>query len=169
MALVLLLAGSTVSAPRISAARPGSAPQASNRPDGAAIASRFIKALNAKDVAGMTALTERPFVYRAQEWETAKDGSGFELGAAADKTVAGRRALTQFLRELTTRVTVSAETPAASPPDSKTILATQLKGANPRWARLQLHLFARGFGDVEHVAIVGVDPGRLKVAGLYIN
>jgi hypothetical protein len=145
------------------------APHTPNPRTAATIAERFIEALNAKSDTTMARLAERPFFYRSQEWETAKDGKGFELGAVNDRNIAGKRGLEALLRDLIARVKIEARAPATNPPAKRALLKAQLRGANPRWARLRLYVFLRGFGDVEHIAIVGVDPVRLKVAALYLN
>jgi hypothetical protein len=73
------------------------------------------------------------------------------------------------LRDLTTKLKVTGDTAATNPPARRSLLTTQLKGADQRWSRLELSLFLRGFGDVEHIVLVGVDAVHLKVAALYIN
>ena len=49
------------------------------------------------------------------------------------------------------------------------MLSETLRGVPASWADLTFVLFRRGEGDVEHVAIVVVDPMPGKVVGLYVN
>ena len=135
----------------------------------ASIAVNFIKALNAKDAAAMMAVADTPFLFRTQEWESATDGRGFRLGAAQDRVLSDSAALEGFFRDLTAKVAVEGESPVSNPPPKASLLATQLKGAAPGWSQLELGQFLRGFGDVEHVALVGTDPVRTKVTAFYVN
>ena len=49
------------------------------------VAQRFVVALNAGKVQDMASNSSVPFAFRNQEWESAKDGSGFVHGKADDK------------------------------------------------------------------------------------
>ncbi|HUQ91764.1 MAG TPA: hypothetical protein VM120_08785 [Bryobacteraceae bacterium] len=135
---------------------------------GAHAAVRFVAALNAGDVAKMMAASASPFLYRNQKWKTADGGSGFVLGAAEDqrrKTARQRRELFEHLAKTTK---IQSPQPAERPPAQKVLLQEQLKGADTGWSQLELFVFLRGFGDVEHIALVGVDR-KGKVKALYLN
>jgi hypothetical protein len=76
--------------------------------------------------------------------------------------------LVALLREVSSSVQVADPDPVATPPDKEVLLKQFLKGAPSQWSEMHLVLFRRGEGDVEHVAIVGIDA-RGKVVALYIN
>ena len=132
-------------------------------------ASRFIQALNAKDTGGMAEVSGIPFHFRNQAWESAPDGAGLVLGRAEERVAADSAQLDPLLRELATNVAVVAPEPVVDPPLQSDLLSTPLRGASSAWAELALVLFRRGEGDVEHIAIVGVEPISGKVVGLYVN
>jgi hypothetical protein len=134
-----------------------------------AAASRFVEALNAKNVRGMTALSGTPFRFRNQAWKSAPDGSGFVLGDATEQVAAGAAELDAMLQEVATKVHVAETTPVLRPPSKEQLLGETLRGAPARWADFTLVLFRRGEADVEHIAIVAVDPVSSKVLGLYVN
>ena len=77
--------------------------------------------------------------------------------------------LDPLLRELATNVAVVTPEPVVDPPSQSDLLNEPLRGASSAWAELDLVLFRRGEGDVEHIAIVGVEPASGKVLGLYVN
>ena len=132
-------------------------------------AEKFLLALNAKDVNAMLAVSGEPFLFRNQEWESAKDGIGFVLGEAKDKILTDKETLKSFFKELITKVEVEETTAAENPPDRSEFLENQLKGSPKRWLQLELYVFRRGFADTEHIALVGVDPQSRKVVALYLN
>jgi hypothetical protein len=73
-----------------------------------------------------------------------------------------------LLRDVASSVQVADPAPVTTPPAKDVLLRETLKGAPSEWSDMNLVLFRRGEGDVEHVAIVGIDA-RGKVVGLYIN
>jgi hypothetical protein len=130
---------------------------------------RFIQALNARDTGGMAEVSGFPFRFRNQAWETAPDAAGFVLGSAEERVAADAAQLDPLLRELATNVAVVTPEPVVDPPSQSYLLNEPLRGASSAWADLDLVLFRRGEGDVEHIAIVGVEPASGKVLGLYVN
>jgi len=133
------------------------------------VAEKFVVALNAGNAQAMASVSRQPFVFRNQEWASANDGSGFVHGKADDKSFKDKESLYQFFQTLVTKTKIEQEKAAVSPPSKDSLLSDNLKGAPVRWRKLTLFVFGRGFGDVEHVAIVGVDPASHKVRGLYLN
>jgi len=116
----------------------------------------------------MSRLAGIPFRYRNQQWQSAPDGSGYVLGAAQDRVAGSADELLTLLRDMTSSVRVEDPAPVATPPSKDVLLKETLNGAPSQWSDMNLVLFRRGEGDVEHVAIVGIDA-RGKVVGLYIN
>jgi hypothetical protein len=133
------------------------------------VAEGFVVALNAGNAQAMVSTSGYPFVFRNQEWESARDGSGFVRGKAEDKVLGKKKLLRKFLGGIVGKVKIQSEKAAAIPPPKDSLLADNLKGAPPNWQDLNLFLFFRGSGDVEHVAIIGVDSAHHKVRGLYLN
>jgi len=133
------------------------------------VAEKFVAALNHGSTEDLVSAAGYPFVFRNQEWESAKDGSGFVHGKSYDKSFAKKKALRTFLKTLVTAVKIENEKAATNPPSKENLLLDNLKGSPAEWQRLNLILFGRGFGDVEHVAIIGVDSATHKVRGLYLN
>jgi hypothetical protein len=133
------------------------------------IAQRFVAALNGSDTAALGRLTSSPLLFREQRWRQATDGDGFVLGAASDTVLASDDRRRAFLGSLVGRIRIGSATPVERPPSRETLLQRELTNADRRWSKLTLVLFRRGEGDVEHVAIVGVDPHTMRVAALYVN
>ncbi len=133
------------------------------------VAEKFVVDLNKGNTQELIAVSGVPFVFRNQEWESAKDGSGFVHGRAEDKSFRNRKALAKFLGTLVNKVKIENEKAAATPPSKDTLLSDNLKGSPPDWRKLKVVVFGRGFGDVEHVAIIGVDSTKHLVRGLYLN
>jgi hypothetical protein len=138
-------------------------------PSDTELAEKFVSALNRGDTKGLVADSAYPFVFRNQEWESANDGSGFVHGKAEDRYFRNRSSLEPFLESLVKKVRIESEIAAKNPPSKQALLSDNFKGAPQNWRGLTLVVFTRGFGDVEHVAIVGIDSARHKVRGLYLN
>jgi hypothetical protein len=132
-------------------------------------AREFVSALNADDVARLAGLAGLPFRVREQEWTSAPDGSGFVLGQANERVAASAGALDSLLRSITTTVQVEDTLPSEDAPPKEDLLSGTLRDVRPAWSAWTPVLFRRGEGDVEHVAILGVDPRTGKVMALYVN
>jgi hypothetical protein len=133
------------------------------------LAERFVVALNEGNTRNLVSESRCPFVFRNQEWESAKDGSGFVHGRADDQSFQNKKALVTFFSALVSKVKIENGKAATRPPSKESLLLDNLKGAPADWQQLNLIIFRRGFGDVEHVAIVGVDSATHRVRGLYLN
>ena len=132
------------------------------------VARAFVQALNAKNVDGMAGLSVTPFRYRNQPWESAPGGSGFVLGKVEDRVANNREELHALLQDVGAGVQVEEPEPVQNAPSKPDLLNGPLNGAPLAWSEMNLVLFRRGEGDVEHIAIVGVDA-KGKVTGLYVN
>lgn len=133
------------------------------------VAERFVAALNQGNTRDLVSDSGCPFVFRNQEWESAKDGSGFVHGRADDQSFQNKKALAVFFSTLVSKVKIENEKAATRPPSKDNLLQDNLKGSPADWQKLNLIIFGRGFGDVEHVAIIGVDSATHRVRGLYLN
>ena len=130
-------------------------------------AEAFVQALNAGNVKILMAVSADPLLFRNQRWQSASDGIGFVLGEAKDETVRGKKERKAFFRRLVGSVKV--KKPEGSPAALSSFEKEELKGVHERWAGLELVVFTRGFGDIEHIALVGIDPRSGKVAAFYVN
>jgi len=131
-------------------------------------ATGFVQALNARDIDLMAEFAATPFRFRDQEWKSAPDGSGFVRGAATERVANTSEELRTLLLDVGANVKIADPTPVADPPSKADLLSDPLSGAPIQWNELNLVLFRRGEGDVEHIAIVGVDS-KGKVKCLYVN
>jgi hypothetical protein len=132
------------------------------------VATSFVHALNSKDAGSMAKLSGIPFRFTNQAWKSASDGSGVVPGTATVRVATNGDELQALLRDVASNVTVSNPVAVANPPSKSDLLNEPLGGA-AQWAGLELVLFKRGEGDVEHIAIVGVDGGSGKATGLFVN
>lgn len=130
---------------------------------------KFLQALNQTNMESMLDAAGTPFYYRNQKWEMAKDGVGFVLGEIKDQTIVDAPALRSLFKELTQGVRVQRTEPAENPPAKEQFFKTELKGLPQPLEGMEYFVFLRGFGDVEHIALVGVDPVSRKVKVLYLN
>lgn len=164
VALLALLAASVAAC-----AQAGSAAPEGSAADAIVAAETFVAALNDEDVAALTRVSQTPFEFREQEWTNAPGGSGFVLGEAKDRELPTSATLEAFFQELVKHVATDSRRAAKNPSPREALLAKQLAGAPAAWQALELVVFLRGEGDVEHIAIVGVDRRTRRVAGLYVN
>src|ERR1700731_2760745 len=66
-------------------------------PEDVDVAERFVVALNTGNVEKLVSASGCPFVFRNQEWESAKDGSGYIHGRSDDKVFAKKKSVRTFL------------------------------------------------------------------------
>lgn len=133
------------------------------------IASRFVASINSRNVESLIALSSSPFLFRTQKWEPTKDGSGFVLGRPEDQIRKGSRQRRELFDRLIQSVRIKSVKPAEQPPSKAVLLDDYLAGTDPTWSKLTPYVFTRGFGDVEHIALIGVDKKSGKVRALYLN
>lgn len=134
-------------------------------PSPAAVATEFVASINHGDVASLVAMCARTLNVRRQEWETARDGTGFVLGKPRDAYLTDPTQIRNFFSDPSNRVGVQGKTPDAA---TMTLLSVELRGQEDIWQKLSIQLFRRGIGDVEHIFAVGIDD-KYKVAAIYMN
>jgi len=134
----------------------------------ALVATRFVQALNARDLDAMVADATLPFTFTTQMWESASDGSGFVLGAAEMKVADSPGALAGLLKDVVGRVRIEGTAPVISPPSQAELFRDPLE-QEASWSGLELVVFLRGQEDVEHIAIVGVQAATGKIRAMYLN
>lgn len=133
------------------------------------VAQQFVLAINDGNAAKAESLIGLPFLYRDQEWTNAQSGEGFVHGPVHDRRFDDRRSASRFIRKLVRDVKVESTKVSKQTPSKEALLQDNLKDAPRGWRELELFVFLRGMGDVEHVVIIGVEPKSGKVKGAYTN
>jgi hypothetical protein len=133
------------------------------------IAESFVKAVNSKNLPAALSLSGLPLMYRNQEWSDATTGDGFELGQAHDEVFSDQDGLGRFLRKLFRGLEVQETVSNPKGPPKAKFFKVELSGAPREWQALELFVFLRGFGDVEHSVLIGIDPATDRVRGVYTN
>ncbi|VAW44951.1 hypothetical protein MNBD_GAMMA04-275 [hydrothermal vent metagenome] len=124
-------------------------------------------AINTNDHTLLTEHITLPLVVTKQEWETADDGYGYILGAKDTLLVNNSQDLTDALRILD-QVRIEGEKPLNQ---EFTIIdfTGEFIGIEHYWKNLELVVFFRGQGDVEHIVVLGLDKKSAKLRAIYIN
>jgi len=110
---------------------------------------------------------ELPFVISEQEWITAGDGYGYVLGGKSTLVANTPKDLNDALKILE-RVEIEGEAPL----DQQFVMADfkdELTGISHHWESLDLVVFFRGQGDVEHILVLGLDKKSEKLRAIYVN
>ena len=129
------------------------------------VATSFVLAVNQNNSGHIIPLTGAPLSIRNQEWESATDGKGFVLGKAQDTQLADQNQIRNFFEKNIRKIGVEGTTPAQV---THALLKTELSGIENQWQGLELYLFMRGMGDVEHIFVLGINSNR-KVSAIYYN
>ena len=123
--------------------------------------------INNNNIKKLRALSSLPLIVREQEWESAKDGSGFVLGAAKQSSISTdevfNKKIISFLKSL------QIEGEQAITDITLNMFTTELGKQVNNWADLKLVLFKRGEGDVEHIVLMGLSKETNKLKAIYIN
>jgi len=117
----------------------------------------------------MLELSDMPFFFRNQEWKSAPDGSGFVLGNSTESMAHTANELRSLFFDITKRVRISDPKAVLDPPSQRDLIDTHVKDAASLWSPLRIIVFLRGAGDVEHTALVGIEPVRHKIKAFYVN
>jgi hypothetical protein len=75
----------------------GSLLRAATTPSDSEVAQEFVTALNRGDSRNMVAKSGFPFIFRHQEWESARSGSGFVRGKSEHQKFHSKKPLRSFL------------------------------------------------------------------------
>lgn len=123
--------------------------------------------INNNNVDKLHALSSLPLIVREQEWKSAKDGSGFILGAAKQSLISTNEAynikITPFLKSL------QIEGEQAITDITLNMFASELGKQANNWTDLKLILFKRGEGDVEHIVLMGLSKKTNNLKAIYTN
>lgn len=123
--------------------------------------------INTNNVDKLRALSSLPLIVREQEWGSAKDGSGFVLGAAKQSLISTDEAfkikMIPFLKPL------QIEDEQAITDVTLNMFTSELDEQINIWDNLNIVLFKRGEGDVEHIVLMGLNKKTNKLNTIYIN
>lgn len=124
-------------------------------------------AINAKNFTLLADSTTFPLIVTEQEWETADDGYGYVLGAKNTVVVDSHVAFAEGVRILD-----SVEILGEAPLDQEFAISDfvdEFSGIDHHWKSLDLVVFLRGLGDVEHIVVLGLDKKSAKLRAIYTN
>lgn len=129
------------------------------------VATSFVLALNQNNTNILVPLSATPLFIRNQEWESAQDGRGFVLGEARDVQLANQTQIKVYFSENIQKIGVEGPNPTSA---NLTLLKDELAGIEGKWQGLDIYLFLRGMGDVEHIFVLGINA-KGKVSAIYFN
>lgn len=123
--------------------------------------------INNNNLKTFRSLSTLPMMVNEQEWESAKDGTGFVLGASKQITlstdVAFNETMPAFLKS------VQIEGVKATTDITLNMFRTELGKHMPAWINLKPVVFKRGEGDVEHIVLMGLSKDTHKLKAIYFN
>jgi len=110
--------------------------------------------INNNNAKKLRTLSSLPLIISEQQWESASDGSGFVLGTTKQSSISTDEI---FIKKITiTDITLN-------------MFTTELGKHINNWDKLNLILFKRGEGDVEHIVLMGLSKETKKLKAIYIN
>lgn len=131
----------------------------------AGVATSFVQAITQNNADKAVQLSATPLSIRNQEWESAQDGRGFVLGKALDEQLTDQIQIRGYFSENIQKIGVEGTNPTSA---TLTLLKDELAGIEGRWQGLDIYLFLRGMGDVEHIFVLGINA-KGKVSAIYFN
>ena len=141
----------------------------SNQDKQLSVAESFLAAVKADDIGSLVAISATPLNSYDQDWESAQDGIGFVLGKRHTSHVNNASDLPEFFTQFTTRVDIQGAKPVSVPENEYIYFKTQFADAAEHWQSLDVYLFLRGEGDVEHIVLIGIQPDNNKIQAIYTN
>jgi len=123
--------------------------------------------INNNNAKKLRTLSSLPLIISEQQWESASDGSGFVLGTTKQSSISTDeifiKKITPFLKSL------QIEGEQAITDITLNMFTTELGKHINNWDKLNLILFKRGEGDVEHIVLMGLSKETKKLKAIYIN
>lgn len=128
------------------------------------VTSRAHQALNSGDLEALADVVTFPLVVRSHEW--ASTSGSYELTRPVDMAIGAETSLlassglgeVRLDSQLNEGLVISYED-----------VRENLEGSEYDWSDLTLIIYARGFGDVEHIVLFGVDNVSGKIKAIYYN
>lgn len=124
--------------------------------------------INSNNVELFESLTDFPLTVNEQVWESATDGSGFVLGKRSDKTIVKGSSSALEIKPLLESINIQGMS-AITDGITLSLFSEELTNQTQNWRNLDLVLFKRGEGDVEHVVLLGLNKKTKKLHSIYIN
>ncbi len=121
-------------------------------------------AINENDLIAFKSFITLPLFVSDQKWESASDGIGFMLGERSDKKISSDLQIKQLVEAI--HIIGSS---AITEDITFSLFSQELTNLNSQWKDLELVLFKRGEGDVEHVVLLGLDKNTRLLRSIYIN
>lgn len=124
--------------------------------------------INSNDVDLFESLIDFPLTVSEQVWQSATDGSGFVLGKRNDKTIVQSSSATLEIKLLLESINIQGMS-AITDGITLSLFSEELTSQTQHWKNLDLVLFKRGEGDVEHVVLLGLNKKTKQLRSMYIN
>ena len=124
-------------------------------------------AINNNDVKKFRELSALPLLLREQEWESAKDGTGFVLAATKQSLLATNEQFNKIIPSFLKSLHIEGE--QAILDITLNMFSDELGNQVDGWTNLNLILFKRGEGDVEHIVLMGLNKKTNELEAIYIN
>lgn len=124
--------------------------------------------INSNNVGLFESLIDFPLTVNEQVWQSATDGIGFVLGKRSDKTIAQGSSATLAMKVLIESISIQGES-AITDDITLSLFSEELGNQIQHWENLDLVLFKRGEGDVEHVVLLGLNKETKQLRSMYIN
>jgi len=124
-------------------------------------------AINTNDFTLLADSITFPLAVTKQDWKTADDGYGYVLANKKNHLSNNSKDLAAVFKILE-----HVEIEGKEPLDQELTLAdfsNEFEGIEHYWKTLDLVVFFRGEGDVEHIVILGLDKQSAKLRAIYIN
>ena len=135
----------------------------------AQLAEQFRIAINVNDINTLTDMIQLPFTVNEQLWTTATDGYGFVLGERKITRIDKKDELIKFLRVFVPGVGIEGEQANFVSPAEYDHFKIELADSIDDWRNLKTYHFLRGYGDVEHIVLLGIQARSHKVKMMYLN
>ncbi|MDR4515938.1 MAG: hypothetical protein MRK00_00850 [Nitrosomonas sp.] len=124
--------------------------------------------INDNKVENLYTLTSLPLIVREQEWQSADDGRGFILGKVNQIVLSTKYEFSTYMTPLLKNIVIEGQE-SISEGITLDIFTDELGKQSSNWNDLNLVLFKRGEGDVEHIILMGLSKETNKLRAIYIN
>ncbi len=124
-------------------------------------------AINTNDFALLANSIPLPLVLSKQDWKTADDGYGYVLGLK-NTLIANNTEELNDVFSILKNVEIEGDYQLEQE-FTLTDFTEEFSGLEHYWEPLELVVFFRGQGDVEHIVVLGLDKKSSQLRAIYIN
>jgi len=135
----------------------------------AQLAEQFRIAINVNDIKTLANMIQLPFTVNEQLWTTATDGYGFVPGERKITRIDKKDELITFLKVFVPGVGIEGEQANFVSANEYDNFKIELADSIDDWRNLKTYLFLRGYGDVEHIVLLGIQARSHKIKAMYLN